>query len=62
MLHFVKESILTTDLSKAGKTIGLLVVLAINLLSCGGKNIGCFRDVIVWLRKEPMEPRTPLSP
>lgn len=37
MLHFVKESILTTNLNKAGKTIVLLVVLAINLL-CRGKS------------------------
>lgn len=37
MLHFVKESILTASLNKAGKTIVPLVVLVINLLLCRGK-------------------------
>lgn len=61
MLRFVKESILTADLDNAGKTIVPLVVLAINLLLCRGK-IRCLNDVIVWLRKEPMEPKGTIVP
>lgn len=59
MLCFVKESILTTHLNKAGKTIVPLVVLAINLLLCKEK-IGCLNDVIIWPGKEPMELKDPI--
>lgn len=59
MLRFVEESILTTNLNKAGETIVLLVVSTINLLLCRGI-IRCLHDVIVWLGTEPMEPKGPI--
>ena len=49
MLHFVTESILTTDLNKADRTIVPLVVLAINLF-CGAKS----DDVPAELWKRPV--------
>lgn len=59
MLRFVKESILTTDVNKAGETKVPLVVLAINLLLCGG-DIRCLREVIIWLGKDGWNQWTPL--